>query len=363
MSIHLTEIWRLLLVDDDREDYIIFKDLLNFAQGTKFSLEWTPTYESAEQLLNSNQYDAVFVDYDLGSHTGINLIRETVNRGYPAPLILLTGRGSYEVDLEAMDAGATFYLTKDEINPLSLERFIRYAVERKRTEQVLREQTIQIELHHRLLEYREQERQKIARELHDGPIQELLALLMNIRFKRSMVTDQDVKKEFDTVEMGLDNAIQTLRAMIKEIRPPNLVRFGLTKAIQFYLDDFQCKHPEIELHINLLENELYLTEQARFSLFRILQEAITNTVKHANTKRIEVNMSLKDQQAVLKIRDEGAGFSVSNSMLEYSSCGHYGLIGMKEQAEAIGGQLSIKSRPGKGTTILVSVPVLNQKLN
>jgi PAS domain S-box-containing protein len=131
--------WRILLVDDDEDDYFLTKQMLKGAQHSKVILEWAPNYSSGEELLNSNRYDAVLVDYDLGSKTGIELIREFEGKGYPSPFILYTGRGSYEIDLEAMQAGATLYLTKNEVSPLSLERFIRYAIEHKEVEERLRD--------------------------------------------------------------------------------------------------------------------------------------------------------------------------------------------------------------------------------
>lgn len=348
-------LWKLLLVDDDQDDYIIFNDLINQARGGKVSLEWASSYESGEQLLNTNQYDAVFVDYYLGRKNGIKLIRKTIERNYPAPIILLTGCGSYEVDLEAMNAGATFYLTKDEINPMSLERFIRYAIERKKAEEALREQKVQIELHHRLLEHREQERQSIARDLHDGPIQDLLAMLLDLRHKQDCIADPELQSELNSIELRLNSAIQGLRDLINEIRPPYLIRFGLAKAMQLYLNDLKCQHPEIEITMSVADGSNCLPEQAHISLFRILQEAIANAIKHSHTKRIEVTWDQQDDQCVLKIHDEGQGFIMSESLIDYSSCGHYGLVGMKERAEAIGAKLSITSEPGAGTTIMVII--------
>ena len=149
-----SEIWRVLLVDDDEEDYLITREMLNQSRGLKIKLEWAPTFQNGRQLLQSNHYHAVLVDYDLGSQSGIELIREMVARGYPAPLILYTGRGSYEVDIEAMEAGASLYLTKGDANPLMLERFIRYAIERKR---------IEVERDHHL-----QERSIILESIQDG---------------------------------------------------------------------------------------------------------------------------------------------------------------------------------------------------
>jgi PAS domain S-box-containing protein len=131
--------WRILLIDDDEDDYFLTKQMLSKSQHRKVTLDWAPNYASGEELLNSSRYDAVLVDYDLGSHTGIQLIQEFEGKGYPSPFILYTGRGSYEIDLEAMQVGATLYLTKNEVSSLTLERFIRYAIEHKEVEERLRE--------------------------------------------------------------------------------------------------------------------------------------------------------------------------------------------------------------------------------
>lgn len=131
------EPWRILLVDDDEDDYFLTRHMLKSSRGREIKLDWANTYRAGMKKLDSDHYQAVLVDYDLGEKTGIELIRELSNRGYPAPLILYTGRGSLEVDVEAMQAGATLYLTKEEANPLLLERFIRYAIERKHAEATL----------------------------------------------------------------------------------------------------------------------------------------------------------------------------------------------------------------------------------
>jgi PAS domain S-box-containing protein len=156
--------WKLLVVDDDKEDYIITREMLAEAKGRKYILEWAPSFQAGQEKLLAtpgnaeypNGYRAVLIDYDLGTHNGLELIRWAVAQNYPAPLILFTGQGSHEIDLEAMRAGATLYLTKTEANPLLLERAIRYAVEIKEKEQALR----QSEAHLRESEARE--RAKLA---------------------------------------------------------------------------------------------------------------------------------------------------------------------------------------------------------
>jgi PAS domain S-box-containing protein len=132
------QVWRILHIDDDKEDHIIVRSMLKETRGSAVVLDWAETYDQGRQLLLDQDYQAVLIDYDLGLQTGIDLIREFAGRGYQTPMILLTGRGNYEVDVEAMHAGATLYLTKNEINPLLLERSIRYAIERKQSEARLR---------------------------------------------------------------------------------------------------------------------------------------------------------------------------------------------------------------------------------
>jgi PAS domain S-box-containing protein len=130
-------VWRILLIDDDEDEYCIARSNLRRIEVRQVNLDWAPTYEDGIKLIESDTYDAVLVDYDLGSRTGIELIREMTAKGCSVPLILYTGRGSFEVDLEAMRAGATAYWIKSEANPLFFERSIRYAIERKRIEEEL----------------------------------------------------------------------------------------------------------------------------------------------------------------------------------------------------------------------------------
>jgi PAS domain S-box-containing protein len=124
----------VLLIDDDEEDYILVREMLGETQRTKYRIHWAASYIAGKEALASGRYNVILVDYDLGLQSGIQLVREMNAKGYPAPFILYTGRGSFEVDVEAMNAGATLYLTKSEATPLLLERSIRYAMQLKQKE-------------------------------------------------------------------------------------------------------------------------------------------------------------------------------------------------------------------------------------
>jgi|SRR5262249_42491543 len=129
---------RILLVDDDEDDYIITRDLLSEIGEMDFHLDWVGTYGTALEVINRAEHDVYLVDFGLGERNGLELLRDALARGCKAPIILLTGQGDHEIDIEAMKAGAADYLVKGQIAAPLLERSIRYAIERAQTLQALR---------------------------------------------------------------------------------------------------------------------------------------------------------------------------------------------------------------------------------
>lgn len=123
---------KVLLVEDDEDDYILTRDLMSELPGQRFALEWAKTFASGLELMCRNQHDVVLVDYRLGAQNGIELLRAAACRGCQAPVILLTGAGQHQVDIEAMQAGAADYLVKAQLQAHALERSVRYAIQRKR---------------------------------------------------------------------------------------------------------------------------------------------------------------------------------------------------------------------------------------
>lgn len=131
---------RVLLVEDDEDDYVIVRDLLSEVEGLKCELEWAAAYEDALEVLSRDRdrHDVYLVDYRLGAHDGLEFLHQAAKRGCKTPVIFLTGQGGREVDVEAMRAGAADYLVKGQIDASALERAIRYAIERAQTLEELR---------------------------------------------------------------------------------------------------------------------------------------------------------------------------------------------------------------------------------
>lgn len=589
-------IWRILLIEDDEDDFIIVRGMLANARQDKFTLEWASTYDEGRKTLQSDStFDAVLVDYYMAGRKGTDLIREVTQQGYPAPILLLTGRGTYEIDVEAMESGAADYLSKGEINAILLERALRYAIERKRNEVALSEsqaelryalaradwmarfplenpnpvlrvsyegltlfcndagkqvlgavcqedepvlppirtlverameagrvvmedvalgeavytfnaipiddqryvnlygsnvterhqfeqaqreseakfarafqssptgititrmadgliidanlaflQTVgyeraevlgqtsvtlgfhqsaetraevlreisehggvrnreievrtksgkmlqllfsaeiveiggepsllttflditeirrleaeriaaaaDMEVQRRLLTQREVERQVIARELHDGPIQTLASTTFHLQLIKESFPDPGLAESINEIGVNIRQTIRELREMLNDLRPPALMHFGLSKVIQMYNADFKERHPELEITVEIDDKGLRLPDQTGLALFRIYQEGLNNIVRHSGADRVRVAFTLQDNQFHLELRDNGRGFSTANDLSLLTSEGRFGLAGMKERAEAVGGELVVTSAPGAGTVIQV----------
>ncbi|MBL4689123.1 MAG: diguanylate cyclase, partial [Nannocystaceae bacterium] len=128
---------RVLLVDDDEDDFIITRDLLSDCDGADYDVEWVSDHDTAKSRVATGSHDVCLVDYFLGAYTGLDFIEETRGSADAIPMILLTGSGCRDVDIKAMEAGAADYLLKTQLTPSLLERAIRYAMDRRRTQQDL----------------------------------------------------------------------------------------------------------------------------------------------------------------------------------------------------------------------------------
>ncbi len=110
----MTDHVRILLIDDDQEDFLIVSDMLAEAENTRFRLDWVQTYEAGLEAISRQEHDVYLLDYFMGSHNGLDLLKKAVEGGCKAPIIFLTAHGNYAVDLKAMEAGASDYLVKGE---------------------------------------------------------------------------------------------------------------------------------------------------------------------------------------------------------------------------------------------------------
>lgn len=119
---------RLLLVDDDSDDYLLTRELVDELPGPRFSLDWVADFDDAVRTIGRGEHDVYLIDYRLGAKTGLELLAALKGQTRSGPIILLTGQGQLEIDQAAHQAGASDYLEKSALNPVTLERTIRYAL-------------------------------------------------------------------------------------------------------------------------------------------------------------------------------------------------------------------------------------------
>jgi PAS domain S-box-containing protein len=232
--------------------------------------------------------------------------------------------------------------------------------QQRQVEDSVRESEFQYEVQHRLLDQREQERQQIARDLHDGPVQELTASTFALRTLLMGTCSPEMVQQLEAIQASLQAQIHELRNYAGELRPPTLAKFGLEQAIRAHAEIFDEKHPDLHIRLEMHQTGEILPETIGLALFRIYQQALTNALKHAHASEVRVQFEKDEHQAKLEVRDDGQGFEVPNDWLILVREGHLGLLGMRERAEAVGARLVVTSQPGHGTQIRVILPLKGQ---
>jgi len=232
--------------------------------------------------------------------------------------------------------------------------------ERKRIEAELNE------IQTRLIDDAESERVQLARELHDGPMQDLYGLSLQLRMLLDVALG--MTDEFEQIQASIQRIIDSLRATSMDLRPPSLMRFGLEAAISSHCEQYKKMQPDLNIHLNFSKDDPDangcagmlavepLSERVRLALFRIYQMGLTNVVRHAQAKNVTISIYNEPHSVTMEIQDDGKGFQVPERWIELARKGHLGLVGAVERVEALGGKMQVISGEGAGTTIRVTVP-------
>jgi signal transduction histidine kinase len=211
-------------------------------------------------------------------------------------------------------------------------------------------------LSHRLVQVQEEERHHIARELHDEIGQVLTTVKLNLQMAQRQF-DQKVETHLveDSIDI-VDQAIQQVRDLSVNLRPSILDDLGLVSALKWYV---KRQAQRIDAEIRLEVDDLAQRPHADIEIacFRIMQETLTNIVRHAHAKTISIRLSHKERQLSLEIEDNGVEFDVEAALTRASLGGSLGLLGMQERVELVRGHFGIHSKPGKGTRIECRFPL------
>jgi signal transduction histidine kinase len=223
----------------------------------------------------------------------------------------------------------------------------------RRTEKLreTQEQLRSLSIHLQLL--REEERARVAREIHDDLGQTLTVLKMQAAWlTKHLSKDQEALLE-KTAAMSdlMDTTIQSIKKLCTELRPGLLDDFGLAAAIEWHAEEFQ-EHTEIECEVSVTPQDISLSGESSVTIFRIFQEALTNVIRHAQATKVTATLEATNGQIVLTIRDNGKGIDKD----EASKAGAFGLMGIRERARSLGGTMEVAGIRGSGTTLTVTIP-------
>jgi PAS domain S-box-containing protein len=246
----------------------------------------------------------------------------------------------------------------DRGDPTQLMVMLDDITDQRRLERQQQENAAQMVLQRRLIEHSEMERVELARNLHDGPIQGLASMGFSVQIIKEILKEHGVDGEANVEQLGDDvkHLIGELRSICNDLRPPVLSRLGLRRAIAENVEEHQAKYPHTKVTLELSDDPTRLPDPIALALYRIYQQAINNIHRHAKASDVWVRLIVDTRQILFEIRDNGQGISDLADWDEYTRLGHFGLVGMKERAEAIGGNMELLSKPGEGTTVRVIVP-------
>ncbi len=203
----------------------------------------------------------------------------------------------------------------------------------------------------------EEERRRLARELHDDTIQSLIALNQQIQLAQMTAQDEPNRKRLTLMQQMAEQTVDDLRRLTRDLRPIYLEDLGLAPALEMLTRDMGSL-VDLSITFETKGARRRLPPNAELALYRIAQEGLSNVARHAQATQAAVSLVFDTEIICLSIRDNGRGFKVPDSPAEMAPAGHFGLLGIQERAEAIGARLHIQSATGAGTTLEVCLTLM-----
>lgn len=367
---------RILIIDDQEADILLLERMLEQAGYTEVTGITDPRLALSAFL--ETQPDLVLLDLimpEVDGFTVLSRLRARIPRGDYVPILVLTADEAPEARRRALAEGAKDFLTKPfdrgevllrignllETRLLHLRlqehnRLLEEKVEQRTQEldenlRVLRRTDEQRRsLLARLVTAQEEERRRIALDVHDDSVQVMAAVVMRLDMLRRQALPEQVS-EFAELHQTVQLAIARLRHLLFELGPPALDSEGLAPALKMYLEQLKSERGVAFRLDNALGEEP--PGEIRSILYRMAQEALANVRKHARATEVRVLLAEREGGHLVRVRDNGRGFSVED---KEQAPGHLGLPSMHERAEMAGGWCRIESAPGAGTTVEFWVP-------
>ncbi len=217
------------------------------------------------------------------------------------------------------------------------------------------------ELASELILTEEKHRREIAKDLHDHVGQLLASSRFQLAAMQKSISDEDLKQKLSKISEVLFMAVQDTRNIISDLSLPQLSELGIQAAIEDWVDEhIHIKHG-VEVEFHSPRQKYSLDEKVRILAFRSVRELLTNIIKHANARKVSLDMKPHKNYLNITITDDGIGFDYNPERINMSSKGGLGLFSIQERMQDIGGSLEISSAKGEGTKAVLSVPLLEAR--
>lgn len=366
----------VLLVEDDEDDYFLVRDLLDDVREQQFNLDWVSTFEQAAQKIEQQRHDVYLVDYRLGEHNGIELLKMVQQKQYHAPVIILSGQGDRELDIAALRSGAADYLDKSYLQSSLLEHYIRASIERNRALQALRESE---QKYRQLFEQENLVREELARSntaledfayvaSHD--LQEPLRAISGY----TQLLDSEYADQFDAAAaeymsfilsgtQRMQNLIQDLLTYSRAGRDSRTFSLiDCREAVEAAMGNLQpmIQQSEATITIGSLPNLIADGSQ----IVQLFQNLLSNAIKFRRAVPLQIQIQATEtgqQRWLFSISDNGIGidpkyfdrifkiFKRLHTQREFPGTG-VGLALCQKIVEQHDGKIWLNSEPGVGTT-------------
>lgn len=337
---------RILLVEDNPGDVRLLRGYLAEPGGDHFEITHVDRLGSGCACLSEGQYDVVLLDLSLPDSQGIETLVKVHAAARSRPIVVLTGVGDEALGMRLVQAGAQDYLEKGTVTGPLLKRSLRYAIERKQVEEMLRRSEQELRDAFR-------ERERISQDLHDNLIQSLYAVGLGIETAKPLLVGRPdaAERQLDEAVRQLNGAIKEVREFIAQLESRSSVVIDLQWALATLVRSLGSARPDfLEVDIDRSALSLVRAEHA-VDLLSVAREAVSNCLRHARAERGQFRICREQGGIRLEVKDDGIGFDVA------AEAGHgKGLGNMASRAGRIGGQLTVDSKPGEGTRVVLIVP-------
>jgi len=331
-----------LVVEDNPADALLLEDVLRRIQNAQFEITHVESLDDALASLAVASYGVVLLDLDLPDSHGADTVTRLRQSNALVPVVVLTGLDDEAVGVVAVQMGAQDYLVKGSFTPSGLGRSIRYAIERKRAELAMLAQIKEATI--------VEERNRIAAEIHDILAQDFIGILFQLETAHDFngSNPREVAKRIELAQSVARSGLAEARRSVWALCPPDLDAEGLVGAVQSFLSRVTVGN-SAAIGFSLCGEPYPLPNETALGLLRICQEAVVNSVRHAQASKIRVQISYQPSGVNLCVEDDGRGFDPKALAAKKG----FGLTSMRERAERIGARMEITGGPGQGTRLTV----------